>query len=83
MYDIAQIELQKLEIIHHVDLWILSMTSQPLKCAHQSCSCMITEVQKWCSTSCMNAEAVAQNIQCECGHSECIMNPTEKFSDLS
>ncbi len=46
------------------------MATETKKCAHTTCSCMVPEGQKYCSTFCEDA-AGTTTLQCDCGHPSC------------
>ncbi len=46
--------------------------SDPKKCAHDRCSCMVTGDAKYCSESCeTNATDGVETIACDCSHPGC------------
>ena len=44
------------------------------KCAHPACRCRAREDSKYCSAYCESAGDKVE-IQCNCGHSDCGLNP--------
>ena len=46
------------------------MANEVKKCAHEGCSCMAPEGQKYCSTFCADATGTT-TLKCDCGHSGC------------
>jgi hypothetical protein len=46
--------------------------TDPKKCAHPVCKCMVTgdEFGDYCSAHCEEAKEMAE-LQCECGHNVC------------
>jgi hypothetical protein len=44
--------------------------SETKKCAHESCSCVVSEGQKFCSQICEDSVGVA-SIKCDCKHPGC------------
>jgi hypothetical protein len=44
--------------------------SDPKKCAHVPCSCMVSDGKKYCSQMCEDSKGVA-SIKCDCHHPEC------------
>ncbi len=46
------------------------MSNEVKKCAHELCSCMAPEGQKYCSTFCEDAVGTT-TLQCDCGHPGC------------
>lgn len=44
------------------------------KCEHESCSCAVTEGQRYCSSHCEQAAtqlSAGIHAQCGCGHAQC------------
>ncbi len=46
------------------------MATETRKCAHELCSCMAPEGQKYCSTLCADSVGTT-TLQCDCGHPGC------------
>ncbi len=46
------------------------MASEPKKCAHEACSCIAREGQKYCSTFCEDSKGVT-TLKCDCDHPKC------------
>jgi hypothetical protein len=45
-------------------------TSDPKKCAHAACSCMVDAGKKFCSQICEDSKSVT-HLSCHCGHAGC------------
>jgi len=46
------------------------MAKEPKKCAHVSCSCNVSDGEKYCSAACEGAKDVTE-LACQCGHTNC------------
>jgi len=46
------------------------MADQSKKCAHELCSCIVPDGQKYCSTLCEDSKGTT-SLQCDCGHPSC------------
>ena len=55
-------------------------TTQPEKCAHPNCHCVVSEVQQYCSEYCREGGSDADH--CECGHLSC-RQATEHEADVA
>jgi len=44
--------------------------SEPKKCAHVGCSCIVADGSKYCSQICEDSVGVTQ-LQCDCKHPGC------------
>jgi hypothetical protein len=44
--------------------------SEPKKCAHESCSCIVPDDKKFCSQNCEDNVGVT-TISCDCKHPGC------------
>ena len=43
------------------------------KCAHETCTCIAPEGQKYCSPICEDSTSMT-TLQCDCGHPGCANN---------
>src|SRR5580704_9270479 len=48
----------------------MTMSKEPKKCAHSSCSCTVPDGEKYCSAACEGAKNVTE-LSCQCGHAGC------------
>ena len=46
---------------------------KPKKCAHPACTCLVENVQKYCSQYCEDAGGTME-ISCNCAHAGCSMS---------
>ena len=46
------------------------MTAESKKCAHETCSCVVTDGKKYCSTFCEDSKGVT-TLKCDCQHPAC------------
>jgi hypothetical protein len=44
--------------------------SEPKKCAHEGCTCLVADGAKYCSQICEDSVGVTQ-LQCDCKHPGC------------
>lgn len=44
--------------------------SEPKKCAHAACSCIVTDGKKYCSEMCEDSHKYTA-LKCDCKHPEC------------
>jgi hypothetical protein len=44
--------------------------SEPKKCAHASCSCIVTDGKTYCSQICEDSKDVTE-LSCDCDHPAC------------
>jgi len=47
-------------------------------CAHVPCICSVAGNEKYCSDACRDAASGETEINCECGHSTCMMADAEE-----
>jgi hypothetical protein len=48
--------------------------SETKKCAHASCSCMVTDGKKYCSEICEDSKDLTE-LACDCKHPGCTGTP--------
>ncbi len=46
------------------------MANESKKCAHELCTCVVPDGQKYCSTFCEDSKGTT-SLQCDCGHGGC------------
>ena len=47
------------------------MTTEPRKCAHQTCRCMVSEGKNFCGPWCEATKHSADGAVCDCSHPAC------------
>jgi hypothetical protein len=52
-------------------------------CAHPGCGCKVSEPQQYCSDYCRQQGQRAAAGECECGHSDCIVQEALQRMDDS
>ncbi len=46
------------------------MSSEPKKCGHASCTCMVADGKKYCCQMCEDSKKVT-DLKCDCKHPAC------------